>query len=157
MNVKAGAKTFFFKLHSGTLPVKQWLADKGIDVPWTTNCLLCKTPETIEHVFIHCWDAVFHWDILQRTLKKELPITSHGIRFLCVDNEDDVPYDMFMLISLHSIWQTTMAVRHMDQYTRPVRENFIANIRHIAEVYRAQEERPRWLPMLDELCHLKKF
>nr|XP_037282311.1 uncharacterized protein LOC119175479 [Rhipicephalus microplus] len=157
MKVKAGAKTFFFKLHSGTLPVKQWLADKGIDVPWTTNCLLCKTPETIDHVFIHCWDAVFHWDILQRTLKKDLPITSHGIRFLCVDEDDGIPYDMVMLISLHSIWQTTMAYRHLDQNIRPVRENFIANMRYITEVYKQEEEPPSWLTMLEELCNLKKF
>uniref|UniRef100_A0A6M2CQP8 Putative tick transposon n=1 Tax=Rhipicephalus microplus TaxID=6941 RepID=A0A6M2CQP8_RHIMP len=141
MKVKAGAKTFFFKLHSGTLPAKQWLSDKGIDVPWTTNCLLCKTPETIDHVFIHCWDAVFHWDILQRTLKKDLPITSHGIRFLCVDNEDAIPYDMVMLISFHSNWQTTMAYR-LDQNMRPVRENFIANMRYITEVYKQEEEPP---------------
>nr|XP_050033281.1 uncharacterized protein LOC126529855 [Dermacentor andersoni] len=128
MNVKPGTKTFFFKLHSGTLPVKQWLADKGLYVPWTTNCLLCKTPETVEHVFLYCWDAVIHWDILQRTLKKDLPITSYGIRFLSVDNEDGVPYDMFMLIALHSIWQTRMAVRNADLHARPVRENFIVNM-----------------------------
>ncbi|CAN7937033.1 unnamed protein product [Ixodes hexagonus] len=56
--------------------MKAWLHEKGIFVPWTTNCLLCKTPETIEHVFTFCWDALLFWDVLQRTLKKDLEITS---------------------------------------------------------------------------------
>lgn len=61
MNGKAGAKAFFFKLNSGTLPVKQWLANRGLCVPWATNCLFVKRLKTIEHVFLHRWDAVFHW------------------------------------------------------------------------------------------------
>lgn len=36
MLVGPGVKTFFFKLHTGTLPVKTWLQDKGIFVPWST-------------------------------------------------------------------------------------------------------------------------
>lgn len=59
MCVPPSVKTFFFKLHSNTLPVKVWLEGKGIDVPWSVDCILCKKPETIEHVFIFCWDAVF--------------------------------------------------------------------------------------------------
>ncbi|XP_042149472.1 uncharacterized protein LOC120842752, partial [Ixodes scapularis] len=112
MPIKSSVKSFFFKLHSGVLPLKAWLEQKGIFVPWSVNCILCKKPETIEHVFIECWDAVFHWDILQRTLKKDLPITAHGIRFLPLENEGGVPYDMFMLLSLHSLWRTRMSVNN---------------------------------------------
>lgn len=57
--VPPGVKTFFFKLHTGTLPVKTWLEQRGMFVPWGVNCLLCNKPETVEHVFIDCWDAVF--------------------------------------------------------------------------------------------------
>lgn len=42
MPVKPSVKSFFFKLHTNTLPVKTWLADKGIYVPWTTDCIMCK-------------------------------------------------------------------------------------------------------------------
>lgn len=73
MVIPACTKTFFFKLHSGSLPVKAWLVEKGIPVAWSENCLLCKKPETIEHVFLNCWDAVFFWDVLQRTIKKRPP------------------------------------------------------------------------------------
>lgn len=114
MPVKPTVKSFFIKLHSGTLPVKTWLNDKSIFVPLTTDCTLCKKPETIEHVFIDCWDPVFHWDILQRTLKKELPITPYGIRLLPTAS-DDVPYDIVMVLGLHSIWKTRMAFRHADK------------------------------------------
>lgn len=64
-----GVTTYFFKLHNGTVPVKVWMAERVLFVPWSTNCLLCKKPGTIEHMFIDCWDAVFCWDVLQRTLK----------------------------------------------------------------------------------------
>lgn len=50
---------FFFKLPSAILPVKVWMRDKGIFVSWPVNCTLCKAPETVDHVFIHCWDAAF--------------------------------------------------------------------------------------------------
>ncbi|XP_075532332.1 uncharacterized protein LOC142564983 [Dermacentor variabilis] len=157
MPVRPSQKTFFFKLHTNTLPVKTWLDEKGIYVPWTVNCLLCKKPETIEHVFIDCWDPTFHWDILQRTLKKELPITPLGIRYLPTDNEGGVPYDMFMLLGLHSLWKTRMAVRHSDVDTRPARINFIESVAYIREIYRAQSEPPEWVAILDELIKLKRF
>lgn len=115
-------KSFFFKLHTNTLPVKAWLDQKGIFVPWTINCLLCKKPETIEHVFIDCWDPIFHWDILQRTLNKQLPITPYGIRFLPVKCNEGIPFDMLMLLGLHSLWQTRMAVRHADVIVHSTRK-----------------------------------
>ena len=72
MCISPSAKTFFFHLHTSTLPVKWWLQERGIFVPWSINCRLCNKPETIEHCFIYCNDAVFFWDVLQRTLKKIL-------------------------------------------------------------------------------------
>ncbi|XP_075546710.1 uncharacterized protein LOC142579922 [Dermacentor variabilis] len=157
MPVRPAAKTFFFHLHTNTLPVKVWLEQKGIFVPWTTDCRLCKKPETIEHAFIECWDAVFHWDILQRTLKKELPINPYGIRFLPVESDDGPPFDMFMLLGLHSLWKTRMAVRHADVNVCSARENFIESMSLLREVYRAQSETPDWVSILDELVCLKKF
>lgn len=59
MGIPPRIKTFFFKLHCSILPTKVWLQEKGIFVPWTVNCLLCKEPETVEHIFINCWDAIF--------------------------------------------------------------------------------------------------
>ncbi|CAN7939613.1 unnamed protein product, partial [Ixodes hexagonus] len=114
MIVPPSAKSFFFKLHSPTLPVKEWLDKKGIFVPWTINCLLCKQPETVDHVFIFCWDAQFFWDVLQRTLKKDFVITPSRIRFLDVQNENCVAYDSFLLLGLFSICKSRMAVRNAD-------------------------------------------
>lgn len=41
MCVPPSVETFYFKLHTNTFPVKVWLRQKGIYVPWTVNCLLC--------------------------------------------------------------------------------------------------------------------
>lgn len=57
-----------------------------------------------KQVFLDCWSGVFVWPILQRTLKKELSFSPHCIRYLSVDNEDGVPFDLVMLMGLHSIW-----------------------------------------------------
>ncbi|XP_075542984.1 uncharacterized protein LOC142576648 [Dermacentor variabilis] len=157
MPVRPSVKSFFFQLHTNTLPVKPWLDEKGLSVPWSVNCLLCRKAETVEHIFLDCWDAVFHWDILQRTLKKDLPITPYGIRFLPTLNEDKVPYDMFMLVSLHSLWKTRMAVRHADVNARPVREYFVESICHIKEMYNLQKEKPTWLSVMTELANFKRF
>lgn len=157
MPVRALCKTFFFQLHSGTLPVNPWLEEKGLFVYGSVNCRLCKKAETVEHIFLDCWDAIFHWDILQRTLKKDLPLSPYGIRYLPTENEGGVPYDMIMLLSLHSLWRVRMAIRHADVNARPVRDYFIECITYIREVYRAQVDPPEWITTLDSLASLKKF
>ncbi|XP_075539586.1 uncharacterized protein LOC142574373 [Dermacentor variabilis] len=99
MCIAPAAKMFFFKLHTSTLPVKTWLQEKGLYVPLNTNCRLCNQPETIEHCFILCRDAFLFWDILQRTIKKDFPLTYYGIRFLPVKKTASItPYDLFMLL-----------------------------------------------------------
>ncbi|KAM7285059.1 hypothetical protein ISCGN_032033 [Ixodes scapularis] len=39
--VPASTKDFFVRLHLEVLPVKVWLAARGVFVPWSTNCDLC--------------------------------------------------------------------------------------------------------------------
>lgn len=97
------------------------------------------------------------WDILQRTLKKDLPLTNYGIRFLSVDNEGGVPYDMFMLLGLHSLWRTRMAVRNADVNPRQAREYLIESAIYVREVYETLTEKPEWVPILDRLVSMKQF
>ncbi|XP_077546895.1 uncharacterized protein LOC144159348 [Haemaphysalis longicornis] len=104
MCVPPNAKTFFFKLHSQTLPVKTWLREKGMLIPWSDNCRLCNQPETIDHCFVLCRDTVFFWDVLQRTLKKDIDLTPYTIRFLPFEDANRVPYDVFVLLGLFSLW-----------------------------------------------------
>lgn len=151
-------KSFFFKLHSETLPVKPWLQEKGIFVPWSVDCLLCKKPETIEHVFIDCWDALFFWDVLQRTLKKDLCITRETIRFLPVDACEAVPYDMFMVLGLFSIWKTRMEFRHADPHIKPVYRHFIDVVTQVQSVYcRSADAAPDWANLFDAIKNMKEF
>lgn len=97
------------------------------------------------------------WDVMQRTLRKELPISPIGIRYLPVDNENGIPYDLIMLLGLHSLWRTRMAVRHADVNARSSRENFVENVCYIRDVYRVQAEPPHWISVFDELSRIKKF
>lgn len=157
MPVLPSVKTFFFKLHTNTLPVKTWLSDKGFFIPWTTNCYLCKKPETIEHVFLDCCDPIFYWDVLQRTLKKELPLSPYGIRFLPVDASEGIPYDLFMLLGLHALWRTKTEFEHVHQVVRPVRDHFIESVVRLREVLRTLPDTPVWISVLDELICMKQF
>ncbi|XP_077545896.1 uncharacterized protein LOC144158707 [Haemaphysalis longicornis] len=115
MCIQAAAKTFFFKLHTSTLPVQTWLNSKGVYVPWSVNCRLCNQPETIDHCFVLCRDAVFFFYVLQRTLKKDIDITPYSIRCLPVMKNCSVPYDLFVLIGLFSLWKCRMIDRHAEE------------------------------------------
>lgn len=157
MPIPPCVKTFFFNLHTGVLPVKTWLDEWGLFVAWGVNCFLCKKPETVEHVFLECWDGVFFWDILQRTLKKALPLDSHGIRYLAVGNDESVPYDLIMLLGLHSIWKSRMAVRHADVNVRQVHEYFFEITQQVVEVWKAQTCVPDWVTVLERAAQLKPF
>lgn len=158
MCVPPVVKSFFFKLHSNTLPVKPWLKEKGIFVPWSVDCLLCKKPETIEHVFIYCWDAVFFWDVLQRTLKKDLTITSETIRYLPVEKCEEVPYDLFIVLGLFSVWKTRMEFRHADPHIKSVRSHFIDVVAQVESVYcRSAENAPDWAHVFTAIKNMKEF
>lgn len=151
MVIPASVKTFFFKLHTNTLPVKTWMEERGLFVAWNNLCVLCQKPETTEHVFIDCWDAIFFWDVLMRTLKKEYPVTPYGIRFLSVNNEDDVPHDMIMLLGLYSIWRSRMAVRHADVNAQTVSAYFREKVNYLCELYEVENPDAGILPVLQKL------
>lgn len=155
MAVKPGVKSFFFKLHSGTLTVQTWLKEKGLDTPWGTDCTICKQPDNIDHVFIHCWMAVHFWDVMQRTLHKDFPLTPHGIRYLPTENNEGVPYDLIMLLGLHSIWRARMAWLHGDVDARPARQFLRESVTQFVEGLRVQQPVPDWLDFLEPLISLK--
>lgn len=144
-------KTFFFKLHSSTLPVKAWMHERGIFVPWNINCHLCKQPETIEHVFIECWDARFFWDVLKRTVKKELYITPYTIRFIPAHKQYTIPCDMLITVGLFSIWKSRMTIRHADPTPKAVHVFFKEYITQIKLVLDAQSTVPEWAGILGDI------
>lgn len=154
MPVPGGVKTFFFKLHTETLPVKTWMLEKGLFLPWGADCSLCKKPENIEHVFIQCWDAIFFWDVLQRTLKKDFPLTSRGIRFLDVKT-DVVPYDLFFILGLHSIWKSRMEVRNADVNAKSVGNHFVEHICKLREIFVKEEYEDEVLSLMNDLAVMK--
>lgn len=157
MPVKPGVKTFFFKLHTGTLSVRTYLEERGMFVPWGTMCYTCKLPETVEHVFLHCWEGVYFWDVLQRTIRKDLPLDPHGIRFLATESDDGVPFDLIMLIGLHSLWLSRTARLHNDEDARPARLYFRESISAYVEGVKSQGSVPEWLPRIEPLATLREF
>lgn len=157
MQVKPGTKNFFFKLHTGTLLVKSFQEPKGFFLPWGSHCFICKQLETIDHIFLHCWEGVYFWDVLQRTMKKELPLSSHGIRFLPTHNEEGMLFDLVMLMDLHSIWFSRMARYHCNPDTRPAHLLFRESTYKFTEEQKLQTCHPVWLSTLERLMELREF
>ncbi|XP_072140881.1 uncharacterized protein [Dermacentor andersoni] len=156
MCIPPGVKTFFFKLHSETLPVKTWLNSRGSFVPWSTNCQLCPRADTIDHCFIDCRDAVFFWDILQRTLKKDIDMTPYTIRFLLFKVTGGPPYDVFIVLGLHSLWRSRLCDRHAENL-RSTKSFFRESAAYVRSVYAAQEPPPDWMHLLDACVCLPEF
>ncbi|XP_077555637.1 uncharacterized protein LOC144170020 [Haemaphysalis longicornis] len=157
MCIQAAAKTFFFKLHPSTLPVKTWLNIKGVYVPWSVNCRLCNQPETIDHCFVLCGNAVFFFlDVLQRTLKKGIDITPYSIRFLPVMKKCAVPYDLFVMIGFFSLWKCRMIDRHAGE-PRGTKSIFREQCALVYSVYAAQSKPPNWLHFLEACVCLPDF
>ena len=155
MWIPPNVKTFFFKLHTGTLPVKTWLEDRGIYVPWGSTCFLCNKPETIDHVFIDCNNAIFFWDILQRTLKIELPLNPHGIRFLPFECSV-LHMDVIFLLGLHSVWRSMLAYRHCDVKVPSVHECFVEIVVKVRDVYKTTDCDEDVISLFDALTHMKR-
>ncbi|XP_050050784.1 uncharacterized protein [Dermacentor andersoni] len=148
-------KTFFYKVHSETIPVKTWLQKKGIFVS-SVNCRLCDVPETIEHCFISCTDAILFWDVLQRTLKKDFEINAHTVRYLLPTSDNSAPFDMFFVMGMHSLWKTRMMDRNAERVV-PTRANFIQMTLHLKQVYDGLGVQPDWYPILVRCLSLPPF
>lgn len=133
----SGSKDFF-KLHTSTLPVKEWQKTKEFFVSWDTNCSLCEKPETIHHCFIDCCRAVFFY-ILLITLKKELEINPISIRFLDGTKDITLPYDFIFLVELHGFWRTRTTDRHAEP-SRATKNIFQEEIIQISEIYGRSSE-----------------
>ncbi|XP_050048957.1 uncharacterized protein [Dermacentor andersoni] len=157
MCIVPAAKTFFFKLHTSTLPVKTWLQKKGLYVPWNTNCRLCNQPETIEHCFILCRDAFNFWDILLGTVKKDFFLTYYGVRFLPFKKTvSNTPYDLFMLLGLYSLWRSRMIDRYAEspRSTRSIFREETAQVRSVVATF---DPVPEWISRLDACVCLPEF
>lgn len=100
---------------------------------------------------------MFFWDVLQRTLRKDLQVNPFSIRFLPVEKHESVPYDMFMVLGLHSLWKSRMAVRHAEQHPKSARVFFIELFVQVKSVVERFETPPDWINLLEELTGMKEF
>lgn len=90
-------------------------------------------------------------------MKKDFPLDPYGIRFLSIDNEDGVPYDLIMLMGLHCIWRARMAGYHCDKDARPARAYFRESVYWFVETQKAYAETPEWLSRVEPLTALPEF
>uniref|UniRef100_L7LZK6 Reverse transcriptase zinc-binding domain-containing protein n=1 Tax=Rhipicephalus pulchellus TaxID=72859 RepID=L7LZK6_RHIPC len=155
MPISPISKTFFYKVHTETLPVKAWLSTRGIFVS-SINCRLCDVPETIEHCFISCKDAILFWDVLQRAFKKQLDLNPHSIRYLVPPKSNAMPVDMLLLMGMHSLWKTRMLDRHAEPMVSS-RSHFVQMTVQLKDFYEQLQFQPDWYPQFMESTALIPF
>lgn len=64
---------------------------------------------------------------------------------------------MFMLLGLHSIWESRVATRHADINAREASEHFRGNMDVLLdEVHKAWECVPEWIPYVEPLLAIKR-
>ena len=95
--------------------------------------------------------------MLQRTLKKDFPLSPFGIRYLPCAVGDEAPCDMFMLMCMHSVWRTRMDVRHAHLKVFPANHYFLEEVIYMRDVFKALSDPPEWITVLDELVKAKYF
>lgn len=94
--------------------------------------------------------------MLQRTLKKDLDITDQNIRFLPFSKDEVVPYDLFVLLGLHSLWKCRMIDRNAEP-PRTTKSIFVEQVAQLRSAYAAQNVQPDWFPLLEACIGLPDF
>lgn len=87
----ARGEVFFLSATYGNIINPDVQEKRGHFVQRGTEWFSCKSPEMMDHVFLHCWEGVSFWNVVQRTLWKVFPRHRHGIRHVSVDKEDGMP------------------------------------------------------------------
>lgn len=123
--VPTGTKDFFFRFHTGVLPVKARQEERGFFLPWGSNCLLCGGRETPEHVLLECNTASFFWDELQASFGTCWEITWRGLKFLDVDAEHTLLRDCVLIVGLHALWRARVDVVECAHRPQPAWRHFV--------------------------------
>ncbi|KAG0445456.1 hypothetical protein HPB47_014924 [Ixodes persulcatus] len=135
--VSVTSKDFFVRLHLGVLPVKVWLDDRGLFVPWSTNCDLCGANETLPHVFLECSNAYLFWDEMRKDVGVDFPIDWHVFRYLDVEGTDaasSMVLPSMVLLGLHAIWLARSAMVECHTDARPTWDYFTSRLRWLLSI-----------------------
>lgn len=89
--------------------------------------------------------------------QKDFPLDPQGIRYLSIENDDGLPFDLIMLVGLHCLWRARMAGYHCDPDARPARMLFRECMSRFVEIQKAQDCVPAWLSRVEPLTALKEF
>lgn len=87
-------------------------------------------------------------------MKKDLPLTPREIRFLDV-KPGVLPYDLFFVLGLHSIWKSRMEVRNADVNAKSVGNHFVEHVCKLREVFLKLEYEDEVISVMNELAVLK--
>lgn len=142
MPVPTATRDVFFRFHAGILPVKTRQADRGFFVPWSTGCHLCGRPETSEHVFAECGNAVFLWAELQDFYKIEIDTSYEALRFLKCSTTAEAKEitDIVVTLAVHALWRTRVDVVECALHPRPAWRHFINKAEWTVSVLHARED-----------------
>lgn len=91
------------------------------------------------------------------TFKKDFPFGLSRDRFLPIENENGVPCDFVVVLALHNICKSRVAIRHADFAAKHSKEYFGDSFRSIVEGWKYQPNKPEWLSAIEALTNLEQF
>ncbi|CAN7948458.1 unnamed protein product [Ixodes hexagonus] len=139
--VRTAIKNFFRRFHFEVLPVKTWLVKKGFFEPWSTNCALCPSPETLEHVFLYCTNAELFWAELRAVLKIDLYMQWKSAKFLHFgDSAESRAWELLALIGLYALWRSRTDHLEVREGSKPAWQHFCDGFMYVSTLLEATEQ-----------------
>lgn len=139
--VRTAIKNFFTRFHFEVLPVKTWLVKKGFFEPWSTNCVLCPTPETLQHVFVYCTNAELFWAELRAVLRIDLYVGWKSAKFLKFGEQPDSrAREVLALLGLYAIWRSRTEHLEVSENAKPAWQHFVDGFKYVSSLVEATEQ-----------------
>lgn len=143
--IPTGSKNYFFRLHTGVLPVRSRQQEHGFFLPHGAGCLLCGRLETAEHVFWECNTVRYFWDEVLCFLGVHWDIDWSGLRYLVVPKDHSALCKCVLTLGLPSLWRARVDVVECASNPKPAWRHFVQKVEWSVSVLGA--------PDLDtELC-----
>ncbi|CAN7949974.1 unnamed protein product [Ixodes pacificus] len=139
--VKTSTKNIFARFHFEVLPVKTWRIKKGFYEPWSTNCVLCPTPETLQHVFLYCTNAELFWAELRAVLRIDLYVDWKGAKFLKFgEGSESRTWEVLALLGLHAIWRSRTDHLEVAEGGKAAWQHFVDGFKYVCSLTEVTEQ-----------------
>ncbi|XP_042146533.1 uncharacterized protein LOC120849469 [Ixodes scapularis] len=139
-SLRTTINNLFLRFHFEVLPVKIWLVKRGFYEPWSTNCVLCLTPKTLQHVFCCCCFFLFLC-CCRAVLRVDLCVSWKSAKFLKIrTHPDSRAWEVLVLLGLYAIWRFRTEHLGVSEGAKPAWQHFVDGFIYVSSLIEATEQ-----------------